>query len=476
MNMKKYLRLLTISISLLGLSCKKDFLEVIDKTKLLKQGYVVDLNTTEHYMNGIYVLLASYEKGYADGSRLIYPEYMADNVKNRFIIEDVYSWNQRSDQSTSSNGPGQWQSYYQIIRSCNFVIEKAEEYKSENIARANNIRGQALAIRAWMHFLLVNIFAQSYNYTVDASHLGVPYVVTSDIEEKIIRHNVAEVYEKMITDLNDALQLLPVSEISKKHIFNYEVAKALLARIYLFKEDFATAKNLSREVLSDVPLMTNGYPDKLYTALETEALFQAFPANSGTDNYSTWFIGVYTSSYFSMLATKNIAQLYRQYPSDKRNAWIRDSITPSNTFFGTLITKFPKGVTGLNSDPTTDYYQTLFRSSEMVLTAAESYAKLNMEDSARFFINQIRDRANIPVFTTAVSGNVLMDSIRLERQKEMAFDGIRMYDLLRWKLGVHRMDPATPDVQTLPYPSNKAIAPIPLTDVELSGLQQNPGY
>lgn len=469
--MKKKIGYLIISLSVLGISCKKDFLEVIDKTQLLKQGYVVDLETTAHYMNGIYVQL-TLSTGYANGSILSYPELIADNMKQRSNSPRVtYMWNQTADNGSGFTGPGQWRSHYQVIRDCNFVIEKTEEFRNANPTKADNIKGQALAIRAWMHFLLVNMCAQSYNYTAGAAHLGIPYVNTSDIEEPISRQPVAEVYQSIIADLNDALQLLPASEIGKKHLFNYGAAKALLARVYLFKEDFAQAKNLSLEVLKDVPLMENDYPEKLYTSQEAEALFSLPP-----DNLPTLFLGYYATRTMFFLATKNIAELYRQYPSDKRNAWVRDSVTPTNVFYGTLITKFPKGIAGLSSFPEADYYQTLFRSTEMVLTAAESYAKLNMEDSARYFINQIRNRASIPVFTTAVNGGALMDSIRMERQKEMAFDGIRMYDLLRWKLGVHRLDPTSPNVQTLPYPSDKAIAPIPFADVQLSGLQQNPGY
>lgn len=458
-----------------GWSCKKGFLEVIDKTKLLTQGYVVNLETTADYMNGVYVMLAR-GGGCADAQSMAYPELIADNIRQRTgSTTTAYIWNQKAEEVGS--GTAQWNSYYKIIHACNFVIEKTEEYKNEDITKASNIKGQALAIRAWIHFLLVNICAQSYNFTADGSHLGIPYIRASDIEESVSRQSVATVYQNIITDLNDALLLLPASELSKIHIFNYAAAKSLLARVYLFKEDFAKAKDLSLEVLKDVPLMISGYPNKLYTNQETEALFQAFPANkSGTDGYTPIFLGYNTSKSISFLATKNIAQLYRQYPSDKRNVWTRDSITPSNIFFGTLITKFPKGVAGLSSLPDADYYQTLFRSSEMVLTAAESYAKLNMEDSARYFINQIRSRANIPVFTNTITGISLRDSIRMERQKEMAFDGIRMYDLLRWKLGVNRLDPAAPEAQSLPYPSNKAIAPIPITDVQLAGLEQNPGY
>lgn len=465
--MKICISFLFISILFFGLSCKKEFLDVIDRTQLLAQGYVVDLETTGQYMNGVYTQVSS-SPGYADAVYMSYPALIADDIKPRRFFMDCYNWNQTKEEPTTCNGIAQWRVYYQVIRSCNFVIEKVDKYRSENPEKADNIKGQALTVRAWMHFLMVNMFAQSYNYTQDASHLGIPYVLTSDIEEDVSRQSVAQVYEKMINDLNTALLLLPKSFTDKQYI-NFEAAKALLARAYLFKEDFIKAKGTALEVLRDVPLMKENYPDKLYTKDETEALFQGVPSKDNDEYYSR-FMGYYTTFSVQLLATNDIAQLYRQFPADKRNAWIRDSS------LGVLITKFPIGVAGLSSRPETDYYQTFFRSTEMVLTAAECYAKLNIEDSARYFINQIRSRANIPIVASIVTGTALMDSIKQERRKEMAFDGLRMYDLQRWKLGVSRQDATSPNVKTLPYPSNKAIAPIPQADAMLKGLQQNPGY
>src|SRR5262249_42187152 len=122
------------------------------------------------------------------------------------------------------------------------------------------------------------------------------------------------------------------------------------------------------------------------------------------------------------------------------------------------------------------YYLTAIRSSEMYLTASESYAQLNNEDSARYYLNQIRTRAAIPAITNAVTGAALLDSIYLERRRELAFEGLRMFDLQRWKKGINRVDGWNASALTLPYPSDKAIAPIPANDVIILGLQQNNGY
>lgn len=182
-------------------------------------------------------------------------------------------------------------------------------------------------------------------------------------------------------------------------------------------------------------------------------------------------MGYYSSVEIFYLATNDIVQLYKMYPDDKRNAWIT-----LDSAIGWTITKFPVSQTGNFPLPEGDHYQTFFRSTEMALTAAEAYAAIKMEDSARFFINAIRTRAGIPVLTSVTAGQPLMDSIRAERRKEMAFDGMRMFDLLRWRQGVNRKDALSAAAQNLSYPSNKAIAPLPKEDVELAQLPQNPGY
>lgn len=473
--MKSYKILVITFFTFLGFSCKKDFLEVIDNTVLLKQGYVKDLETTGHFLNGIYVNLAGY---YVNGQYLPYSEILADDMKpTGTLFADTYNWNIPKENGGEFGNPEyMWRKYYGIIRDCSYVIEKAGEFRNENQQKADDYRGQALAIRALMHFVLVNIFSQAYNYTVDGSHAGIPLVKTSDTEPTVTRQTTAEVYNGIISDLDQAVELLPASGY-KKEVMNLQAAKALLGRVYLFKEDYVNAKNLSMQVLNAVPLMTTGYPDKLYATDESEALFRMPPGNpsTATDGYSGQFIGFYarltTPRYW---ATNDIANILREDVNDKRRNWV------TTTTSGWRITKFPIGAAGglYASNTNGDHYQTIIRSTEMCLTAAEAYAKLGggYEDSARLLIDAIRFRANTKVTKITATGTALLDSIYKERRKEMCFDGLRMFDLLRWKKGVNRQDALSPAAQTLPYPSDKAIAPIPKTEVELSGLEQNPNY
>lgn len=479
--------LYTIAIISLLSACKKEFLEVPTKSVVFRQAYVTDLLTTGDYLNGAYIELARL----INNSGLNYPEIIADNIKpmtgsNNFIA--CYSWAQHADDSQpgaitagSMNANGFWIGGNRIAQECSFVIEKADTYKDENPENADNIKGQAYALRALVYSMMVNIFAQTYSFTPDASHPGTPYFTHYDWTKPATRLSVRENYELIISDLNAAIQFLPAVQVTPTgftySLFSKMAAKALLARVYLFKGDWLAAKNLASEVSTAVPIMTGAanYPSKLFTNNETEALFQLPPSSpAAKESAGTYFTGFsaawYSGVNYSLVATADIASLLRENPADVRRAWLKDS-----TLNRINIKKFPVNVIPGFTNPIQSYFQTLIRSSEMYLTAAEAYAQLQNRDSAVYYLDAIRKRAWSAAPSTTATGTALLDSIYKERRKELAFEGLRMYDIQRWKQDVNRSDvPA--NIRTLPYGSDNAIAPIPISDVLQVGMPQNKGY
>jgi len=480
----KYFKCISIAVILLigSVSCKKTYLNVEDKSLILREQYVTDLKSLQQYLNGIYIILAR-DVYRANTGHQIYTDLIADNIKpsgiNTFLSIPHYTWNQSPNVflSGDTNLDLLWRSGYQLIRSCNYAIEKADVLRGENMTKANQIKGEAYCLRALAHFILVNTFAQSYNYTPNGSHSGVPYITGWDWNDSFARNTVKEVYDGMIGDLNRAISLLPANTFDKLTMNQY-AAKALLARLYLFKEDWQQAKTLAMEVAAVVPLLESAkYPIKLFTPEETEALFQLAPSSTRViqGSYDTEFTGPYFSrdaTFF--IATKDIADLLTSDGNDRRKAWIRGGGTQPDS-----ITKFPINVVpGFGTDifsQAGSYYPTLLRSSEMFLTVSEAAAQIGDENTARTYLDAIRKRANSTVISSTATGTVLLEAIHLERRKELAFEGLRMWDLLRWKQGVHRTDAAIGAPLVLPYPSSKAIAPIPAADVK-KGIPQNPSY
>lgn len=479
--MKYYTSFFTIFLLYISISsCKKSFLNVEDNTAIIQQQYVTDLNSTQQFLNGIYVILG---RDIFHSNYQLYPDLIADNIKpstsNSSILLSHYNWSQILA-NYLNNRDELWRIGYQAIRCCNLVIDKASEYANENPAKAKQLQSEAYSIRALLHFLLVNTFAQSYNFSSNGNHPGVPYITKFDWTSPYSRNSVTEVYDGIITDLTTAISLFQLSP-NNTLIMNQNAAKALLARIYLFKEEWQKAKQLAMEVTLAVPLMpSSDYPSKLFTLQETEALFQLAPSSTNVmaGSYNTNFVGYYCrGSNTRFVATKDIADLLIQDPNDSRKSWIssgglgKDSIRkfPTN-----VVPGFATGPTDI-ANPTRSYYQTLIRSSEMFLTVAEAAVHTGEENTAQIYLDSIRKRANPTATNSTATGNALLDSIYLERRKELAFEGIRMFDLLRWKKGVNRIDVATGAPTTLPYPSNKALAPIPVVDVA-NGIPQNIGY
>lgn len=109
-----------------------------------------------------------------------------------------------------------------------------------------------------------------------------------------------------------------------------------------------------------------------------------------------------------------------------------------------------------------------FRYADVLLMAAEAFYRSSNEGKARGYINQVRQRSGLTDVTA--SGAALFTAIVLERQLELAFEGVRFTDLVRWGL-------AAQELQSLGFKPNKhELLPVPDYDVKTGGLTQNQGF
>jgi len=470
-----------LALLLLVLSCKKDFLDVHDNSYVYRQSYVNSLKTMGEFLNGIYQMNGESIEVYSISA---YPEVISDNIKPVNVLQgdlvSHYAWSQKADATDRSDRPGRsttmngfWKVGYRVIHACSFVLEDVDKYRKDNAILADDIKGQAYALRAYIHFKLLSVFAQAYQFSLNGDHPGIPYIKTSDISKSYSRQNVNEVYEAMIADLKMAISLLP-QNVPDTRQMNILAAKGLLARIYLAKGDYINAQQIASEVIAKVPLLTigNGYPTDVFKfkpISNTETLFQSTPSASFPN-----FLGRVLRSPLQLYATGDIASILISNSNDIRSSWVTQSAG------GWLLTKFPVGVAPEVTIPASAqsgaYYSPVIRSSELFLTVAECAYQLGDQDMAKEYLNKIRTRANPGASLITETGEELLNRIYEERRKELCFEGLRMGDLQRWKIGVHRIEAPVATAKDLPYGSDKAIAPIPPQDVELMGIPQNKGY
>jgi len=134
--------------------------------------------------------------------------------------------------------------------------------------------GEALFVRALIHFYLVNLYGD------------VPYITTTDyqLNRLATRVTTAEVYTRLIADLEQAVTLLPENYLSSDRVRpNSLTASALLARVYLYHGDWAAAANAASAVLNHPLYVWEPDIDKVFLKDCTTTIWQFSPKLSGNN-------------------------------------------------------------------------------------------------------------------------------------------------------------------------------------------------
>ena len=180
-----------------------------------------------------------------------------------FGADDV-TWNGTSTGSTfklydysrniaSSTTEYTWELGYRVIGNCNKIIEIIQGLGNESTREQTIMMGENYYLRALSYFLLVNEFAQPYSNN-PTQNPGLPLKLTSDPNAlPQSRSTVAEVYDQVVLDLKDAITYLTLQqgETPKSNIYaTKEAAEALLARVYLYMENWDGAWEMANKVIT----------------------------------------------------------------------------------------------------------------------------------------------------------------------------------------------------------------------------------
>ena len=461
---------LVVTVFMLA-SCKKSFLNREPYGALPTDQSITNAADMRPALNGVYSTLRS--PNLFGRTISLVGDLLADNVyisttnSNRYL-----QFFQVNYVITDNDITDLWQTAYNAILDANNVINSTLT-GTEDI---DQYRGEALSLRALMYFELVKFFAKPY--TVDPNALGVPLVLTYDPFVKPNRLRVSEVYTQIEKDLKQAIPLLNMDRSSG--YFTKYAAKALLARMYLFKGDWANALATAEDVINNSGyslLALNQVPG--YWGSNTprtdnlETLFEVvFDLVGNAGNNSLAYFYDQNGGYGDALAAQ---ALYNTYTATdvRRSLILTSSPTRGNV---KVVNKYPN-----SSQPDKDEVKIL-RMSEVFLIAAEAAFQTNNETLALTYLNAVATKRD-PSFTGYSStGANLLNDILLERRKELAFEGHRYWDLARYNRDVVRVNLSgnyigVPLVITTT--NFRRILPIPQSEVDANPNirnQQNPGY
>jgi starch-binding outer membrane protein, SusD/RagB family len=190
------------------------------------------------------------------GESWCYADLLGDENELRFrgtfgYLGDI--WLKRMIPNSSA-ATEMWLSGFTGINRVNRVLATIDTLPA---AERNNVRGQALFIRAAINFELVRFYGKTWGDGTNASNPALPIILQPTTaflsgnitaEDNRTRNSVADVYARVISDLTDAETLLDANSNNTRA--NKATAAALLSRVYLMQGNYAAARDAANRVLA----------------------------------------------------------------------------------------------------------------------------------------------------------------------------------------------------------------------------------
>lgn len=492
--MKKYFNrwILFLGVSLVGVSCSKDFLDPeVDryltgdrKEELKSESPEAVALLIQGSLNGVYNDATKLVTPYTNHDTFGFKAFhLALDLTGQDMVQAThhhfgFDYNLDNNNAPYRRNTAMWRYFYRQVAATNIIIQDyfaetpTEEALKQKYAETRGVRGIA-------YYHLINLYQQTYKGNETA--LGVPLVLKTT-DENLPRATVQEVYNQIIEDLTYSVDNNVVTE-SKKDV-DKAVAAAYLAKTYAAMEDWVNVERYAQIAADSAPFTPQGDVEAgkwdigmaswlwgFDITAETTGLYASFYSHIDNTIKGYPSLGVYKSIY---------SDLYNSI----RATDVRKKIFKNSTLFPDIASKYSalpeyaslKYITA--ADFTGDYC--FLRKEDPHLLLAEAYVEQNRLTDAQNALNDLvktnRDASyDATVFTTQ---DDLRAEVRLQRRIELWGEGTSYFDLKRWKLGIDRTVPAGNNHRTqisLPAGDLKWVYKIPQTEIESNpNIIQNP--
>ena len=419
--MRKLLYILPVLL-ILGFAACENYVDItptgkktVDSTETYYE--LVALPNRSYYPSS-FALLS--DNVWSKESNIIGKEYLSSDGINMTFNEDA-DRKELSDNNLYAN-------CYQYILRSNIVISLVDHSTGDKDVK-ELAKAEAKIMRAWDHFILVNTFAKAYNPETAATDGCIAIVSEYDLEATPTKATVAQVYDFIIKDIEDALPYLqeePVNVYHPSKAFGY----ALAARVYLFHRDWKKAKEAAEEslklnntLIDYIDLGAKGGPTKVTT--------YAKGGNPEVLNYAYMGGPTEVLAFCYGMLSPEMVQLFGQ--NDER----------LNQFFKTSdnsVYYFDEGSGAAlwNTSITYSKFQPMsvgMRTAEVYLILAEAKARLKDIPGAVQTLNQLREkrikRAEA-VLPEPATERAMVQAVIDERRKELISGFSRFWDLKRY--------------------------------------------
>jgi len=508
-------KLATILAILIMSSCSEDFLDLVPESSITTGNFY---KTEDHFNQALAGAYASMRASKGSVQEWVMAEMRSDNTHFEFNITNRgtrYAEQEFTDffmdDVNSSVVANRYNSSYIGIARINEILDQVSDSELSQ-DKIDQIYGEASFLRALLYFDLVRYFGAVPLYLTAVNGAGDAYLP---------RAPVNEVYQAIINDLENAVNFLNPVSFPQNGRANEGAARMLLADVYLTTKEFPKAESELSKVLQMGYSLLNNYEDvfELSNKNSVESIFE-IQYQQGNQGQNSDFLYPFLplSADVSLLTginsqnlqgggwnTPTFEMIAAYEAGDKRlpasvgivegtgqigNLFIDELKSPVNYVPtpGKRTYAFIKKYQNPHAlERNTDDNFPVYRYSEALLSMAEALNEQGRPADALQYLNQVRVRAGLNPETTT-SQQALREIIASETRVELAFENKRWFDLLRTDRAIAVMNANGEYLKEfyagesyIPEMSYKVTAekllfPIPLREIRIGDLQQNPGY
>ena len=528
---------LVLTMPFVGCQSADQLLDVTSPTTVSDETFWTQENDAILTLNGTYSALP-------DWFEIIGQDGLTDNGAVNRQFDSRYVFSDGTADPLSAYGRERWQRWFPGVARANILLGNIDRIPAGKIDPNRKARyiAEAKFLRAVLYLQLVATYGP----------VPMPLTPLTDAESRELTNaTVPQLYDQIIKDLDEAAAVLPVSytgnDIGRATKY---AALSYKARAALYSGRFQVAADAAKEVIdANVYALHPNYGELFLYAGETskERIFTHNYAKttqaSGQNNNIFGEYGPYTNSASATVVP--IRQLVDSYlmkdglpittsPLYNPKAWTPEDtlsytsnrdprlaftiLYPGAPWDGGVFDSRPRGisskpeaidlqnaqvsVTGFNIRKYIDVTDKtdrgnggidiiLMRYADVLLMYAEAKFELGQGDdpTAIDAFNAVRQRVGMPTVTTLTE-----DLIRNERRDELAFEGLRLFDIRRWQIadqvipvgavcGIDYINAAAETVRACKpasarqFPARAYLWPIPQVEIDLnSNLKQNVGY
>ena len=350
-----------------------------------------------------------------------------------------------------------WNLAYGQIYAANALLNGVQQSQSINEEEKNRFTGEALFIRAYLHFYLVNLFGD------------VPYIDTTDYKQNAVVSKIpqTQVYQNIIVDLEQAELLLPESYPTDGRVrANKAVVTAMMSRVYLYTEDWQLSQAAANVVISNSLYSVEQSLDQAFLKDSPSIIWSLHPGYAGlnTNDASTFYFAAgppikstLSESFYNAFQPNDLRkEHWIEMVSDGTDSWYR-----------------PYKYKNQSVTSASEEYTIILRIEEQYLNRAEAKAQQGDIAGSKEDLNVIRIRAGLPNSTASNQQQVLQQILEERRFEFFSEQGLRWLDLKRTGKADEVLSLIKPN-----WNPTHILIPIPENELLLNSnlLPQNPGY